>query len=116
MDLDKHPNIELREYIYDMADVMAAADLVICRAGAATLGELCVLGKPSIIVPSPYVAENHQEKNARALEQKGACQVITEPECTPEKLYHAVTDLLADDEKLAEDGTLRQDHGDSGFQ
>lgn len=104
VDLDKHPNIELREYIYDMADVMAAADLVICRAGAATLGELCVLGKPSIIVPSPYVAENHQEKNARALEQKGACQVITEPECTPEKLYHAVTDLLADDEKLTEMG------------
>ena len=104
VDLDKHPNIELREYIYDMADVMAAADLVICRAGAATLGELCVLGKPSIIVPSPYVAENHQEKNARALEQNGACKVITEPECTPEKLYAAVTELLADDEKLAEMG------------
>lgn len=104
VDLDKHPNIELREYIYDMADVMAAADLVICRAGAATLGELCVLGKPSIIVPSPYVAENHQEKNARALEKKGACRVITEPECTPEKLYQAVTELLADDAKLAEMG------------
>lgn len=104
VDLDKHPNIELREYIYDMADVMAAADLVICRAGAATLGELCVLGKPSIIVPSPYVAENHQEKNARALEKKGACQVITEPECTPEKLYQAVTELLSDDAKLKEMG------------
>lgn len=104
VDLDKHPNIELREYIYDMADVMAAADLVICRAGAATLGELCVLGKPSIIVPSPYVAENHQEKNARALEQKGACKVITEPECTPQKLYDAVTELLVDDKKLEEMG------------
>ena len=104
VDLDKHPNIELREYIYDMADVMAAADLVICRAGAATLGELCVLGKPSIIVPSPYVAANHQAKNARALEKNGACKVITEPECTPEKLYAAVTELLADDEKLAEMG------------
>lgn len=104
VDLDKHPNIELREYIYDMADVMAAADLVICRAGAATLGELCVLGKPSLIVPSPYVAENHQEKNARALEQKGACRVITEPECTPQKLYDAVTELLADDAKLEEMG------------
>ena len=104
VDLDKHPNIELREYIYDMADVMAAADLVICRAGAATLGELCVLGKPSIIVPSPYVAENHQEKNARTLEQKVACNVITEPECTPQKLYDAVTELLSDDGKLEEMG------------
>ena len=64
-------NIEVTEYIYDMASYMAAADLVICRAGAATIGELCALGKPSIMVPSPYVAENHQEKNARALEHAG---------------------------------------------
>lgn len=104
VDLEKHPNIEIREYIYDMADVMAAADLIICRAGAATLGELCVLGKPALIVPSPYVAENHQEKNARALEQKGACRVITEPECTPEKLYDTVKEMLSDDEKLKEMG------------
>lgn len=100
VDLSQHPNIEVRDYIYDMADVMAAADLVICRAGAATLGELCVLGKPSVIVPSPYVAENHQEKNARALEQKGACVVITEPECTAELLYQTVSDLLQDDARL----------------
>ena len=100
VDLSQHPNIEVREYIYDMADVMAAADLIICRAGAATLGELCVLGKPAVIVPSPYVAENHQEKNARALEQKGACVVITEPECTAEKLYQTVTELLEDDQRL----------------
>lgn len=100
VDLSQHPNIEVRDYIYDMADVMAAADLVICRAGAATLGELCVLGKPSVIVPSPYVAENHQEKNARALEQKGACVVITEPECTAELLYQTVSDLLQDEARL----------------
>lgn len=100
IDLTQHPNIDLREYIYDMADVMAAADLLICRGGAATMGELCAMGKPAVIVPSPYVAENHQEKNARALEEKGACVVITEPDCTPEKLYNAVTGLLFDDERL----------------
>lgn len=100
VELEKHPNIDLREYIYDMADVMAAADLLICRGGAATMGELCAMGKPAVIVPSPYVAENHQEKNARALEEEGACVVITEPECTPEKLYKAVTELLFDDERL----------------
>lgn len=100
--LKDHPNIELREYIYDMADVMAAADLIICRAGAATIGEICALGKPSIMVPSPYVAENHQEKNARAMEKKGACVVITEPECTDEKLYNTVNKLLKDKEKLYE--------------
>ena len=104
VDLDKHPNIDVREYIYDMADVMAAADLVICRAGAATLGELCVMGKPSIIVPSPYVAENHQEKNARALENAGACEVLLENETTPEKLLEMTERLLDDDEKRAEMG------------
>lgn len=98
-DLAAYPNLQLTEYIYNMADMMAAADLVICRAGAATIGELCALGRPSIMVPSPYVAENHQEKNARALEKAGACRVITEPECTPQKLYDMTRALLADDEK-----------------
>ena len=73
-DFDEHPNIEVTEYIYDMADRMAAADLIVCRAGAATLGELCMLGRPALLVPSPYVAENHQEENARALEKEGGCR------------------------------------------
>lgn len=102
--LEQHPNLQLVEYIYNMAELMAAADLVICRAGAATIGELCALGRPSIMVPSPYVAENHQEKNARALETAGACRVITEPECTPEKLYQMTCALLGDDEKRAQMG------------
>lgn len=96
-DLTKHDNLKLVDYIYNMADLLAAADLVICRAGAATIGELCALGRPSIMVPSPYVAENHQEKNARALEKAGACCVMTEPECTAEKLFALTQELLADD-------------------
>lgn len=100
-DLAAHPNIELTEYIYDMASRMAAADLIICRAGAATIGELCALGRPSLMVPSPFVAENHQEKNARALEAAGACEVLLEPGCTPEKLLEATRRLIADDEKRA---------------
>lgn len=91
--------IELTEYIYDMASYMAAADLVICRAGAATIGELCALGRASIMVPSPYVAENHQEKNARALEHAGACEVLLEQETTPEKLLQMTERLLAQDVK-----------------
>lgn len=102
--LAAHPNLQLTEYIYNMAQMMAAADLVICRAGAATIGELCALGRPSIMVPSPYVAENHQERNARALEKAGACRVLTEPECTPEKLYRLTCQLLADDDKRTEMG------------
>ena len=95
-------NIEVTEYIYDMASYMAAADLVICRAGAATIGELCALGKPSIMVPSPYVAENHQEKNARALEHAGACEVLLEKDATPQTLLEMTERLLADDARWAE--------------
>ena len=99
VDLTKHPNIRLTEYIYDMAEQMAAADLIICRAGAATIGELCALGRASIMVPSPYVAENHQEKNARALEKAGACRVLLEKDSSGEKLLEMTSQLLADDAK-----------------
>lgn len=103
-DLKTHPNIELTEYIYDMADRLAAADLVLCRAGAATLGELCMLGRPAIVVPSPFVAENHQEKNARALEQAGGCTVLLEKNATAERMYGLINGLLADGEKLRQMG------------
>ena len=102
VDLARRPNLRLTDYIYDMADQMAAADLVICRAGAATIGELCALGRASIMVPSPYVAENHQEKNARALEKAGACQVLLEKESSGAKLLGMTAALLADDAGRAE--------------
>ena len=93
-DFDAHPNIEVTEYIYDMADRMAAADLIVCRAGAATLGELCMLGRPALLVPSPYVAENHQEKNARALEKEGGCRVLLEKDANPQVTYADTERLL----------------------
>lgn len=99
-DLSRTDNIELREYIYDMEHAMACASLVICRAGASTLAEVCAAGLPSIIVPSPFVADNHQEKNARLLERAGAAVVLTESECTPELLYQTAAELLASPERL----------------
>mgnify|MGYP002543672099 FL=1 len=99
-----HPNIELTEYIYDMADRMAAADLIVCRAGAATMGELCMLGRPALLVPSPFVAENHQEKNARALEQAGGCRVLLEKDASPQRLYDEIGELLSDRERLRQMG------------
>lgn len=94
------PVVDVREYIYDMPLVMAAADLILCRSGASTLGELTALGKPAILVPSPNVTNNHQEKNARLLEKCGAAVVMTEGSFTPESLYGQVCALLADKEKL----------------
>lgn len=90
----KSKGMEVREYIYDMPLVMAAADLVLCRSGASTLSELCVLGKPAILVPSPNVTNNHQEKNARVLEKAGAAVLIPEAEISPDKLLGSVSLLL----------------------
>lgn len=100
VDLESCPTIDMREYIYDMPTVMNAADLVICRAGASTLSEISACGKPSIIVPSPNVTDNHHEKNARILEQRGAARVILEKDCTGDILYSEVVSLLADKTRL----------------
>ena len=64
--LEDHPALRVREYIYDMAPVMRAADLVICRAGASTISELTALGPPALMVPSPSVTNNHQDGVFRA--------------------------------------------------
>lgn len=100
VELEKYPLLDMREYIYDMPRVMAAADLIICRAGAATISEVCASGTPCIMVPSPNVTDNHQEKNARVLESHGAAVVIREADCTGESLYRAAKELLENPERL----------------
>jgi UDP-N-acetylglucosamine--N-acetylmuramyl-(pentapeptide) pyrophosphoryl-undecaprenol N-acetylglucosamine transferase len=91
-----HPALDVREYIYDMAVVMRAADLVICRAGASTISELTALGVPALMVPSPYVTNNHQEKNARALEEVGGAVVLLEKECSGDLLFRTACGILQD--------------------
>lgn len=99
VNLDEHPEIELREYIHDMPRVMAAADLVICRGGASTLSEISALGKPAIIVPSPNVAENHQEKNASVLEKSGGAVMLREDDVEAEKLYSCIKEIISDSDR-----------------
>lgn len=94
--LAEHPSISMREYLYDMPLWMNAADVLICRAGASTISEIAMSGTPCILVPSPNVAANHQEKNARVLERRGAAMVIRESECDGGRLYEAVKELLRD--------------------
>ncbi|MBE6995365.1 MAG: undecaprenyldiphospho-muramoylpentapeptide beta-N-acetylglucosaminyltransferase [Ruminococcaceae bacterium] len=96
IDLNGYDSIDLREYIYDMAAVMRAADLVICRAGASTVSELTALGVPALMVPSPYVTNNHQEKNARALERSGGAVVLTEAEASGDVLFRSACGILRD--------------------
>lgn len=87
---------DVRRYIYDMPCVMAAADLILCRAGASTLSELAYMGKPVVIVPSPNVTANHQEKNARVLERAGGAVVMLEGEFDAASLFETVSNLLSD--------------------
>jgi UDP-N-acetylglucosamine--N-acetylmuramyl-(pentapeptide) pyrophosphoryl-undecaprenol N-acetylglucosamine transferase len=90
-------NVVLVDYIYDMDSRMASADLIISRAGAMTLSELALLGKAAILVPSPFVAANHQFKNAKAIADKGACSLVEESEFESGKLTCEVERLLGDD-------------------
>lgn len=93
-------HVDIRPYIEDMGKVMNGADLVLCRAGASTTAELTAVGCPSVIVPSPNVTGNHQEKNARALEKMGATKVMLESECSGDTLYETVKGLLKDSTRM----------------
>ncbi len=98
------PNVIVKDYIDNMGECMAAADLVIARAGAITLSELSICGKPSVLIPSPYVAENHQYHNAMALKRVGAAEVIEEKDLTGESLTSMVLDLILNKNRLEQMG------------
>ncbi|MEG6585942.1 undecaprenyldiphospho-muramoylpentapeptide beta-N-acetylglucosaminyltransferase [Dendrosporobacter sp. 1207_IL3150] len=93
-------NIIIKPYLYDMPNALAATDLAIFRAGAIGLAELTSLGIPSILIPYPYAAENHQEFNARVMEHQGAAVVIKDNELNGEKLTKVVDGLIFDNERL----------------
>lgn len=94
----------VRPYIYNMPEVLAASSLVISRAGASTLAELTALGIPSILIPSPYVTNNHQEKNARWMEKQGASVVISEKDLRGEALWRTMTRIMHDPVKREQMG------------
>lgn len=96
VDLAANPMLDMREYIHNMPELMAAADLVLTRAGASSLNEIEAAGTPCIIIPSPNVTDNHQEKNARVLERGGAAVVLLEQGLTGETLYETARELLND--------------------
>lgn len=99
-DINLSKKIDVREYISDMDVCMAAADLIICRAGAITLSELLACGKPAVLIPSPYVAENHQFHNAMTLKRIGAAEIIEEKDLTDKKLIDVVSNLIENKPRL----------------
>ncbi|HUP45236.1 MAG TPA: undecaprenyldiphospho-muramoylpentapeptide beta-N-acetylglucosaminyltransferase [Thermoanaerobaculia bacterium] len=90
------PNARVVPYLEAMAEEIGAADLVVSRAGAMTIGELSATGRAAILVPFAAATNNHQELNARVVEAAGGAVVITEKELTPERLAAAISEILAD--------------------
>lgn len=95
------PNVHLSAFIDDMEQAYAKADIVIGRAGSTTIAEIQYLGKPTILVPSPWVAEDHQTMNARALTERNAAVLVADKDTT-EKLVSTVFELLDDDARRKE--------------
>ncbi len=94
-------NIAVVPYIYNMDTVLPAADLVIARSGAITVSELCALGRPSILIPSPNVTHNHQEYNAKSVADHGAAVMICERDIAGTIISDTVEKLIFDTEKLS---------------
>lgn len=99
VDLARAPEIDMRPYIYDMPQVMAAADVYIGRAGSSTCNEIAASGVPCILIPSPNVTNNHQEHNARVLADAGGAVLLPEKECDAKRLMEEIQSLLEDEKR-----------------
>lgn len=101
----------IKPYIYNMPEVLAASSLVVNRAGASLLAEITALGLPSILIPSPYVTNNHQEANARWLERQGASKVVLEKELAGDTLWEEICHVMAQDARREAMGQAALQHG-----
>ena len=101
-DVNVPNNVKMVPMLKDMLNVLKKTDLIITRAGASTIAEITAIGVPAILVPSPYVTHNHQEKNAKVLEHNGSAVVIKEKELTSEKLLSTIDELINNENKLNE--------------
>jgi UDP-N-acetylglucosamine--N-acetylmuramyl-(pentapeptide) pyrophosphoryl-undecaprenol N-acetylglucosamine transferase len=105
----------VRRYIDDMVASFAATDLIICRAGATTSAELVAAGKAAIMIPFPFAADDHQRKNAEALQSAGAARMILQQELTGERLAAEITRLVNEPDELTrmEESSRRLARGDA---
>lgn len=98
--------IKVERFVFDMDKMYKASDLLIARAGAMTITELTLSGKPSILIPFPYAAENHQLYNAKVLEEKGASVIVNEKDLNEDDIYNKISELVKDNEKLESMGKI----------
>lgn len=106
LNIDNLKGIKILPYIYNMDEIINMADLLVCRSGAMTITEIEKVGKPSILIPYPFAAENHQEYNARALEKQGAAEVILDKDLNSKVLNDTINNLIVDDKKLSQMGKV----------
>jgi UDP-N-acetylglucosamine--N-acetylmuramyl-(pentapeptide) pyrophosphoryl-undecaprenol N-acetylglucosamine transferase len=102
---------EVVPFLFEMPKALRSADLVVSRAGAMTLAELTVCGKPAVLIPLPHAIYQHQAHNARVLEDAGGAVVLPQQELTGERLAHEVAALLRDPERLRVMGERSRDMG-----
>ena len=98
--LDRKLNVHIYPYLDNLNSYMKECDLFVSRSGATTISEILMLNTPSILVPSPYVTNNHQYKNARYLYSNGACELIKESDLDAKSLSESITMLLDDEKKI----------------
>lgn len=104
INIDQINGIKIKDYIYNMEEVMNICDLIVARSGAMTSIEIEKVGKPAILIPFPFAAENHQEYNARALEKSGVAKVILDKDLNEQTLSETINSLIFDKQKLIEMG------------
>ena len=94
MNIENIDNVKILSYIYNMEEVMNICDLVVCRSGAMTITEISVVGKPAIFIPFPFATENHQEYNAKVLENVGAAKIILDKDLNSEILSNTINGII----------------------
>lgn len=97
LDISLDKFLRLEKFVFNMEDMYVASDICITRAGAMTITELEIVGKPSILIPLPSAAENHQYYNAKVLEEKGIAKIILEQELSVNNLYDTIKSILSND-------------------
>ena len=104
INIDKIENIKVVPYIYNMEEIINAVDVVVARSGAMTITEIARVGKPAIFIPFPFATENHQEYNARVLENKGAAKIILNKDLNSVRLQKEINDIIQSKDKQIEMG------------
>ena len=104
ININKIQNVKILPYIYNMEEMMNLSDIIIARSGAMTITEIAITGKPAIFVPFPFATENHQEYNARVLENVGAAKIILDKDLNENTLSNTLNEILKDRNRLLEMG------------